>query len=1353
MTTATDAFARLHPSLQYHVVNTLGFRDLRPVQAATTGPVLDGENLVVLAPTAGGKTEAAFFPLLSAILAEGRPAVSTLYVSPLRALLNNQEDRVERLCGMVGRRAFKWHGDVPARARQELQKDPADVLLTTPESLEVMLLSAKVAAATLFTHVRAIVIDEVHAFAADDRGAHLMALLERIIAFARHDVQRIGLSATVGNPAEILRWLQGSSRRPGRVVDPPRPEGAAAPEVHLDYVGSLEIAARFTCEMHPGSKRLVFCDSRGQSEELCARLREKGADAHVVHSSLSVGERERAERALMAGSDVVVVATSALELGIDVGDLDHVYQVGCPSTVAAFLQRMGRTGRRPETRASFTFLTLERKQHLSLLQAAGLLRLWRSGFVEPVQPSRRAFHVLVHQLLALALQEEGVPRSDWWRWIEDATPFHEITVGERETLVAHLLERQILVSDGVRLILGPEGERLYGGKNFLELYGVFDSPPALAVVHGNTTIGHLDTMFVLQRERRPAVFALAGKSWRIKHVDWKRRQAHVEPSAEAGKSAWTGTPLDLSWELCQAMRSVLTDEGKDPGWTRRATQMIDALRADQAFLRGPAPIREATGVEWWSFAGNRANAVLALELEARLGVGVAVTWDNLRINVAGQVSAQAVHAATQAMRAGIDEARAQAYATTAARGRLSKFQPCLPQALEGAFLAERVVDVQAACKTVGVAVTEKIERAAHEPAAGSLPVPRVMRRLVDEEVHRFDEEALAPASTGEHAVDSTGTPSGSDPDESPRRAATDAPLAAIDRAAARLRRGLDAQFPAVRPPPPERSEREQRTEWTSELVVGADGQIAIETPPLAGLPGFVKRLEVRAGDAHVTPVMASNLRTRAWHTPVPPSATRYAWSAPGFEDELDEDLGRLNQAGLDATSITVFLLDGGGIGRRANGPLRRGRTYRLVLPPSISSDPGALPTTDLGNGWHTAEVEVPTTPGSSEEAVLERLGLRAAVVGASLAWIGAPPLRHERGHRGARWAVFTVDEAPSLEVSLPPGAAGTILVVGERPGQEVRLEGLEGRALVELGGLEPGRFVAELLTGDDSGGARLPFVVVRDESPRLPAARFVVRLRQRDVQVTGVQRVRRDLGTLAAEDLELRAPPLWTVRAGWSGLTEVEVAPLVASEEGTIDGTPLVERFAPLWKSERRGDLWLDAGDLGRLVFQHTATPDPSALRQRLRALRDERRSAWAQAREDLALVNRLWIDPILAVLGYRARIATEEAERAPPGCLGLLLEEAVRRRGQVSSAVTRATVVTKPGADLARLDEGTPRGFAAWLCERHGVTQAILTDGHQWTVHQEGRTLAPPAIDLLAALDDPRTFESFLWHFLSEVS
>src|SRR5690606_31319918 len=135
VTTATDAFARLHPSLQYHVVNTLGFRDLRPVQAATTGPVLDGENLVVLAPTAGGKTEASFFPLLSAILAEGRPAVSTLYVSPLRALLNNQEDRVERLCGMVGRRAFKWHGDVPARDRQELQKDPADVLLTTPESL------------------------------------------------------------------------------------------------------------------------------------------------------------------------------------------------------------------------------------------------------------------------------------------------------------------------------------------------------------------------------------------------------------------------------------------------------------------------------------------------------------------------------------------------------------------------------------------------------------------------------------------------------------------------------------------------------------------------------------------------------------------------------------------------------------------------------------------------------------------------------------------------------------------------------------------------------------------------------------------------------------------------------------------------------------------------------------------------------------------------------------------------------------------------------------------------------------------------------------------------------------------
>ena len=212
------SFDRLTPALQYQIVNTLGFQSLRPVQELSIDAILDGKNCVVLAPTAGGKTEAAFFPILSAIDAGDWKPVSVIYLSPIRALLNNQEDRITRYAQTIGRRVFKWHGDTTQRERKQFLSEPSDILLTTPESLEAMLMSARIPAGRIFAGLRAVVIDEIHAFAGEDRGAHLAAILERLSRYCGHDVQRIGLSATVGNPDEIGRWVQGRSQRPSVVI-------------------------------------------------------------------------------------------------------------------------------------------------------------------------------------------------------------------------------------------------------------------------------------------------------------------------------------------------------------------------------------------------------------------------------------------------------------------------------------------------------------------------------------------------------------------------------------------------------------------------------------------------------------------------------------------------------------------------------------------------------------------------------------------------------------------------------------------------------------------------------------------------------------------------------------------------------------------------------------------------------------------------------------------------------------------------------------------------------------------------------------------------------------------------------
>ena len=321
------------------MVNALGWRSLRPVQEQAIDGVLDGANLLVLSPTAGGKTEAALFPLISEAMVGGWAGLSILYISPIKALLNNQQERLGRYYGLVGRRAAPWHGDVPATAKRRMQEDPPDCLLTTPESLEAILVSPSARHDRFFAGVRAVVVDEVHAFARDDRGWHLLALLQRIGRLAGRDLQRVGLSATVGNEGELLDWLSSGSDRPRRVIRPPA-VAEEPPEVVVDFVGGLDNAATVIAAMHRGEKRLVFCDSRSRVEQLAAGLGARGVATSVSHSSLGLAERRRAERAFAEGRDCVIVATSTLELGIDVGDLDQVIQVDAPAP-SSFLQRMG----------------------------------------------------------------------------------------------------------------------------------------------------------------------------------------------------------------------------------------------------------------------------------------------------------------------------------------------------------------------------------------------------------------------------------------------------------------------------------------------------------------------------------------------------------------------------------------------------------------------------------------------------------------------------------------------------------------------------------------------------------------------------------------------------------------------------------------------------------------------------------------------------------------------------------------------------------------------------------------------------------------------------------------------------
>lgn len=692
MTDGAEAFAQLHPVIQHHVVNTLGWPALRPLQSESIAPVLAGDDCVLLAPTAGGKTEAAMLPLLTRMEQGQWSGTSVLYVCPLKALLNNLHPRLEGYAAWLGRSVGLRHGDTTQGARKRQLEQRPSVLLTTPESLEAMLVSPTVDAQRFFGDVRAVVIDEVHAFAGDDRGWHLLAVLQRLTEITERPIQRIGLSATVGNADELLQWLQGSTTdRPRSVVAP----GVASParaDLAVDYVGSIGNAAAVVSALHRGEKRLVFADSRRNVESLSSQLREREVDTHVSHSSLSADERRRAEQAFAEARDCVIVSTSTLELGIDVGDLDRVLQVGAPHTVASLLQRLGRTGRRPGSSRNMTFLATNDED---LLRAAGLLLLLEEGYVEPVTAPSSPRHVAAQQLIGLALQKGRIdPFAEAGRLAELGLA----TATDLDAIARWLLDTGHLDSDSGLAFVGPTAELHYGRRNFMEVLAVFTAPPEVTVLHGRQEIGSIDPAPLTAKSHGPRVITLGGRAWQVTHVDWPRRRAQVVPSDRVGLSRWTGESSGYSYALSNAIRRVLLGTTPStPLLSERAQTQLALLRTEYAakVSDGATVVATADGrTRWWTFAGGRANRLLATAL-GEVAPELMDDWVttnyavSLRADATGPAVQVAMREATHRFGQGLEGIEPEVSEDAV---RKLKFHEMLPPRLAVATLAARTSD-------------------------------------------------------------------------------------------------------------------------------------------------------------------------------------------------------------------------------------------------------------------------------------------------------------------------------------------------------------------------------------------------------------------------------------------------------------------------------------------------------------------------------------------------------------------------------------------------------------------------------------------------------------------------------------
>ena len=581
------AESRSHELLSRDVlrwVHAQGWKKLRGVQEAAIPAVLGDGDVVIAAATAGGKTEAAFLPIMSALGPDdeaGTIGFRALAVSPLKALINDQHRRLQGLGEAAGITVHAWHGDVAQGAKRRALRDPGGLLIITPESLEAMFVLRGTQIAALFGSLRYCVIDELHAFIASERGVQLQSLLHRLEKAIGRSVPRIGLSATLGDLT-----LAGEALRPGRsdaaTIVEVKGEGAELKVGIRGYVAGSDDEGASSAEagiaehlfkVLRGDTHLVFCGARGKVETYTDRLTRMSEAARVPcefvphHGSLSGAIRLDAEARLRDPSrPATALCTTTLELGIDVGDVRSVAQIGTPTSVAALRQRLGRSGRRPPDPAILRIYTIERKltsksalpDRLRLGTALGVaaIELLTEGWCEP--PRRRSLHLstLLHQILSV-VRSSGGARADALHDLLCGTgPFVNV---DRRTFVALLrrmadpeLELIEQTADGT-IMLGRRGETLIEHFSF---YAVFHSPEEYRVVEGSRTLGTLEVTPTLA-PRTTILFA--GRRWMVREVRDEEKVVVVVRDA-SGRPPFNGAGhFVIHDRLVDGVRKVLAE--------------------------------------------------------------------------------------------------------------------------------------------------------------------------------------------------------------------------------------------------------------------------------------------------------------------------------------------------------------------------------------------------------------------------------------------------------------------------------------------------------------------------------------------------------------------------------------------------------------------------------------------------------------------------------------------------------------------------------------------------------------------------------------------------------------------------
>ena len=580
-----DVFSRYAPFIQEFIYRN-NWESLRAIQAAAGDCIFNtDQNVLLSASTAAGKTEAAFFPILTELYENPPSSVGCLYIAPLKALINDQFIRLNDLCEEGEIPVWHWHGDVSSSHKRKLLKKPSGILQITPESLEALMLHKHGEIVKLFGDLRFVVIDEIHSMLRGDRGGQTLCLVERLSRMAGVNPRRVGLSATIGDPEAAGRLLSAGTGR-GTVIpkietrgvtwrlsmehffqtDPQADDSTAV--THLPP--GADPGMEYIFDHTRGRKCLVFSNSREECEAVTSTLRQYCEVKHepdrfmIHHGNLSVSYRESAEEAMKDEDQAVTTCTTAtLELGIDIGRLERAFQIDAPFTVSAFLQRMGRTGRRGAPPEMWFVMREEHGEARDmlpetvpwkLLQGAALVQLYlEERWVEPPREGKLPYSLLYHQTMStLASCGEMTPAELASRVLTLAY-FSRITKDDYKVLLQHLIETDhIQWTEGGGLIVGLAGEKI---TNSFKFYAVFQENEEYSVRWDSQELGTI--------VKPPPVgdrIAIAGRTWVVEEVDVKHHQVYCSPIKGRVPAYFGDVAGDIHTHILERMRQVLRED-------------------------------------------------------------------------------------------------------------------------------------------------------------------------------------------------------------------------------------------------------------------------------------------------------------------------------------------------------------------------------------------------------------------------------------------------------------------------------------------------------------------------------------------------------------------------------------------------------------------------------------------------------------------------------------------------------------------------------------------------------------------------------------------------------------------------